>query len=148
MAGSLTNLAETALLELLFKNTDWANVGDAAGLQNSAAAGTFTIHLYTAAPSDSAAGTECDYTDYAPVAVARSGAGWTVAGNNASNTAAIAFPTAGATVADTAVAFGIKTGVGGDLLVWGDITAPAGGLVISTGVTPTFAIGELDINCD
>lgn len=37
---SLTNAAETALLTLLFNNTDWANIGDAAGLQNSATAGS------------------------------------------------------------------------------------------------------------
>lgn len=40
---SLTNAAETALLTLLFNNTDWANIGDAAGLQNSAAAGNSEI---------------------------------------------------------------------------------------------------------
>ena len=29
---SMSNASETALLNLLFNNTDWANVGDAAGL--------------------------------------------------------------------------------------------------------------------
>mgnify|MGYP003441893878 CR=1 FL=1 len=47
---SMSNAAEAALLDLLFLNTDWANVGDAAGLQNSAAAGSFYIALHTADP--------------------------------------------------------------------------------------------------
>jgi phage baseplate assembly protein gpV len=149
MAGSLTNAAETALLTLIFNNTDWANIGDAAGIQNSATAGNLYVALFTIAPTDSAAGTECDYTDYARVAVARSAGGWTVTGNNASNTAAITFPTAGVTVADVAVAFGILTAnVAGDLLFWGDITSPAGGLTIDDGITPEIAIGDLDINLD
>lgn len=35
-AGSdgMTNAAATAMLNLVFMNTDWANIGDAAGLQN------------------------------------------------------------------------------------------------------------------
>lgn len=40
---SMSNASETNLLLLLFNNTDWANVGDAAGLQNSAAAGNFYV---------------------------------------------------------------------------------------------------------
>ena len=36
---SMSNASETNLLLILFNNTDWANVGDAAGLQNSAAPG-------------------------------------------------------------------------------------------------------------
>ena len=36
-----TNAFETALLNLYFNNTDHANVGDAGGIQNSAAAGVF-----------------------------------------------------------------------------------------------------------
>lgn len=35
---SMTNAAEAALLDLIFLNTDWANIGDAGGLQNSATA--------------------------------------------------------------------------------------------------------------
>lgn len=49
---SMTNAAEQALLDLLFLNTDWANIGDAAGLQNSSAAGSFYISLHTADPGE------------------------------------------------------------------------------------------------
>jgi len=143
MAGSMSNAFETNLLELLFNNTDLEHIGDSAGLQNSAAAGNLYVALYTEAPDDASAGTECNYGSYARVAVARSGAGWTVSGNNASNAAAITFPQA-ASGTNTAVAFGIHT-LDGDLLFWGDLTAP---LSISAGVTPEFAIGALDVNFD
>lgn len=150
MAGSLKNAAETALLQLLFNNDDWAGIGDAGGLQNSATAGSLYVALFTAAPSDSAQGTECNYTGYARKAVARSAAGWTVSGNNASNTSAITFDpcTAGS---NTAIAFAIcKAGTTGvdDAIIWGDITDPVAGLAISAGITPNFAIGVLDINID
>ena len=149
MAGSLSNAAETALLNHIFTNADWANIGDAAGLQNSATAGNLYVALFTVAPSDSSGGTECDYTNYARVAVERSAGGWTVSGNNATNTAAVTFPTAGVTDADVVVAFGILTAdAAGDLLFWGDITDPAGGLTVDDGITPSFAIGALDINID
>ena len=75
---SLTNAAETALLNLVFVNTDWANIGDTAGLQNSTTAGSFYISLHTADPGETGTQTtsEATYTSYARVAVARSGAGW------------------------------------------------------------------------
>src|ERR1044072_8420114 len=90
---TMTNAAETAFLNLFFLNTDWANVGDAAGLQNSAAAGAFYISLHTADPGETGTQTtsEANYTGYARVAVARTSGGFTVSGNNASNTAAVTF---------------------------------------------------------
>lgn len=86
MAGSATNAFETKVLEHIFQNADIANIGDAGGLQNSASAGNLYVALFTAAPSDSAAGTECNYTSYARVAVERSASGWTVSGANYSGT--------------------------------------------------------------
>jgi len=49
---SASNAFETSLLGLIFTNVDAANVGDAAGLQNSAAAGVFWIGLHTADPGE------------------------------------------------------------------------------------------------
>ena len=84
---SMSKASETNFLNLLFNNADWANVGDAAGLQNSATAGSFYVALHTADPGD--AGTqstsEASYTGYARVAVARTAGGWTVSGNQVSN---------------------------------------------------------------
>ncbi len=48
----LTNEAATALLTLIFNNTDWANIGDAGGLQNSASAGSFYLSLHTSSPGE------------------------------------------------------------------------------------------------
>lgn len=145
---SLTNAAETALLTLLFNNTDWANIGDAAGLQNSATAGSFYVSLHTADPTETGTQTssEATYTGYARVAVARSGAGWTVSGNNVSNAAAVTFGacTAGSS---SVTHFGIGTDLSGtgNLILKGALTAT---LAVSAGITPSFAIGELDVNLD
>jgi len=141
---SATNQFETDLLELLFNNTDIANIGDGTGIQGGTE-GSFYIALYTVTPSDSAAGTECTYTGYAREAVARNSGGWTIAGDNASNAAAITFGECTA-VPEDAVAFGIHTAItGGDLLFWGALGAT---LSITAGVIPEFAIGDLDINAD
>jgi hypothetical protein len=145
---SMTNAAETALLNLYFTNTDHANIGDAAGLQNSASAGSFYISLHTADPTETGTQTssEATYTSYARVAVARSGAGWTVSGNNASNAAAINFPACtGGT--NTITHFGIGSDLSGtgNLFFKGALSAS---LAVSSGITPSFAIGELDVNLD
>ena len=147
MAGSKKDAFETNLLQLIFNNTNLANIGDTTGLRGATAAGNFWVALYTAAPTDSAAGTETVYTNYARVAVVRSGSGWTVSGNNASNTAAITFPQCGATGA-TLAAFAICKGdveTTDDAIYWGDLTS---NLAVSSGVTPEFAIGDLDVNED
>ncbi len=49
-ADGMGDAAATAFLTLLFNNTDWANVGDAAGLQNSATAGSLYLSLHTSSP--------------------------------------------------------------------------------------------------
>lgn len=145
---SATNAMETAILQLYFNNTDHANVGDAAGVQNSATAGSFYISLHTADPGETGTQTtsEATYTSYARVAVARSGAGWTVSGNNASNAAAINFPACtGGT--NTITHFGIGSDVSGagNLFFKGALSAS---LAVSSGITPSFAIGDLDVNLD
>lgn len=145
---SATNSFETALLGLIFLNTDVANVGDAAGLQNSATAGSFYISLHTGDPGETGNQTtsECAYTSYARVAVARSGAGWTVSGNNASNAAAVTFPKATGG-SETATHFGIgsDSSGAGNLFFKGALSSS---LAISNNVQPSFAIGELDVNAD
>lgn len=59
----------------MFNNTDFANIGDAGGLQNSATAGSLYISLHTSDPGEAGSQTtnEANYTSYARVAVARSG---------------------------------------------------------------------------
>lgn len=145
---SATNALETALLQHIFNNSDIANIGDATGLRGSSAAGNLYISLHTADPDEAGDQTtsEATYTSYARVAVARSAGGFTVSGNNASNTAAVTFPacTGGS---NTLTHFGIGTASSGagNLLFKGALNAS---LAVSNGITPSFDIGELDVSGD
>ena len=140
---SMSNASETNLLNLLFNNTDWANVGGAAGLQNSATAGSFYVALHTADPGE--AGTqstsEVSYTGYARVAVARSAGGFTVSGNQVSNTATVQFGecTAGSSTAGF-FSVGLAASGAGDILYSGSLSASR---AISAGITPLFNPGAL-----
>ena len=145
---SMSNASETNLLNLLFNNTDWANVGDAAGLQNSAAAGSFYVALHTADPGDAGkqSTNEVSYTGYARVAVARTAGGWTVSGNQVSNTATVQFGecTAGSATA-THFSVGLLTSGAGDILYSGSLSASRS---ISSGITPLFNAGALQGTID
>src|SRR5215212_7931193 len=105
---SASNSFETAVLTLYFNNTNHANVGDATGVRGSTTAGSFYISLHTADPGEAgtAVTSESAYTNYARVAVARSAAGFTVAGNSISNAALVTFPACGVT-GSTITHFGI-----------------------------------------
>lgn len=146
---SATNAMETAILQLYFLNTDHANVGDAAGLQNSAAAGSFYISLHTADPGETGTQTtsETAYTGYARVAVARTAGGWTVSGNNASNAAAVTFGNCTASPGAALTYFGIgsDSSGAGNLFFRGALGASYQPAV---GNAPYFPIGDLDVNLD
>lgn len=145
---SLSNALETALLELLFKNTNAANIGDATGLRGASTAGNFYIGLHTADPGEAGSQTtsEASYTGYARVAVVRSGSGWTVSGNAFSNAAAITFGacTAGSSTI-THFSIGTDSSGAGNLLLSGALSAS---LAVSAGITPAFAIGQLSGTAD
>lgn len=145
---SLTNSAEASLLDLLFLNTDWANIGDAAGLQNSATAGSFYVSLHTADPGETGDQTtnEIAYTSYARVAVARTAGGWTRAVSTVSNTALVQFPQCSGS-SGTATHFGIGTDSSGagTLLMSGALSSS---LSISTGIQPQFAASALTATVD
>lgn len=143
---------ENALLLHIFNNSAIANVGDASGLPAAATAGSLYVRLYTSAVTvdDSTIGTECAYTGYVTggVAVARTAGGWTVSGNNCSNTAAITFGacTAGSeTIRYFAIWKDNSTNTDSHRLYWGQLTSD---LAVSSGITPEFAIGALDVNED
>jgi hypothetical protein len=145
---SATNAFETSLLGLIITNVDAANVGDAAGLQNSAADGVFYVSLHTASPGETGDQTtnETVYTNYARVSVARTVAGWTVTGNTADNDAVITFATCGVTGA-TLTHFGLGSDASGagNLFLYGALDAS---LIVSSGVTPEFAAGDLNVSLD
>ena len=144
---SATNAFETAILALIFENANSGlNIGDATGLRGSTTPGSVYVSLHTADPGETGTQTttESAYTNYARQAVARSTAGWTATAGVCDNDAAINFPACGATGSTvTHVGVGSNISTAGDLYVSGTAS-----LTVSTGVTPQFAIGALDITLD
>jgi hypothetical protein len=134
---SMTNAAEEAFLDLLFLNVDWANIGDAAGLQNSATAGSFFISLHSADPGEAG---------NARVGVNRTAGGWTRTVSTIANTALVQFGQCTAGTA-TATHFGIGTDStgAGNLLLKGALNAS---LSISNGIQPQFAAGAMTATVD
>jgi hypothetical protein len=145
---SKSNASENALLQLFFNNVDFATVGDAAGLQNSATAGSFYISLHTGDPGEAGDQTtnEATYTNYARVAVARSAAGWTVSGSTATNFAQISFPQCGVT-GNTITYVGIGTEISGAgvLMYSGALNSS---LAVALNITPLFAATGLTVTED
>lgn len=142
------NTFENDLLQLLFNNVDIADVGDAGGIQNSATAGSLYVALHTADPGEAgtAATSESAYGSYARQAVARSAGGWTVSGNQASNTALVQFPecTSGS---ETITHVSITTAVSGTskILYSGALSASR---AVSSGIQPQFAAAALVVTED
>lgn len=145
---SKSNSCETSILSLIFNNSDWTNIGDAGGLGGSSTAGSFYVSLHTSDPGE--AGTqstnETSYTNYTRVAVARSGVGWTVSGNQVTNAGAITFPQCGVSGA-TVTHFGVgrASSGAGELLYSGALNDS---LAVANLITPSFAIGQLIITED
>lgn len=140
---SMSNASEQNLLLLLFNNTDWANIGDAAGLQNSATAGSFYVALHYSDPADDGNQTtnEIEYTGYNRVAIARSAGGFTVASPQVSNTATVQFGECTA-LSTTASHFsvGLAPSGAGDILYSAALDNTRS---ISSGITPLFNPGTL-----
>ena len=149
MAGSSDIVWETGLIKLLFNNTTFTLVGDAAGLLKSAGDGSLYVSLHTADPAGGDQTTsEAAYTDYARVAVSRAsaGTGWTCAANAVENTAAVVFPVGtggGEHVTHFAIGCVALASGAGKLLYTGEVTPH---LDTGIGVIPTFAIGAIDIS--
>jgi hypothetical protein len=123
---------ETGILELVFKNTDFADIGDATGLRGSSTAGSLFLSLHTADPGEAGTQTtsEITYTSYARAAVARSGSGFTVSANSVSPAATVTFDT-GTGGSGTATHFGIGTSTSG-----------AGVLLYKGAITPNIDTGD------
>lgn len=145
---SKSNSFENAILLLLLNNTNIANIGDATGLRGSSAAGSLYVSLHTADPGEAGDQTtnEATFTSYARVAVARSGSGWTVTGNQAENAASVDFPkcTGGS---NTLTHFGIGTASSGAgvLLYSGELADPAS---VVTNTTIQIPAGDLVVTED
>jgi hypothetical protein len=140
---SKSNALETAYLQLLFQNANFANVGDATGLRGSTVPGSLFMSLHTADPDEAGSQTtsEVAYTGYARVAVARSGVGFTVTGNAVALAADVNFP-AGTGGSGTATHWGIGTAASGaGVLLYKGAISPS--IVCGAGVTPALTAGTL-----
>lgn len=140
---SKTNSWENGLLQLVFENTNFANVGDVTGLRGSSTAGSFYFSLHTADPGEAGDQTtnEIAYTSYARVAVARSSAGWTVTGNAVAVDANVTFP-AGTGGSGTATHWGLGTASAGTgVLLYKGAISPS--IVCGSGVTPQLTAGTV-----
>lgn len=134
------NTFENEFLLNIFQNANIALIGDAIGIRGSTTAGSLYMALHTADPGEAGDQTasECTYTGYARVAVARSSAGFTVTTNSVALAAAANFPnpTNATNLPQTATHFSVGTAatLAGKVLYKGTITP---NIVISnTGTTP------------
>jgi hypothetical protein len=129
---SKSNTLENQVIALLFNGTalPWSNAN-------------LFVALHTADPGEAGDQTtsEATYTGYARVSVSRDGAGWTVSGNQASNTAEITFPECtGGSNTLTHFSVGLVTSGASQILYKGALTAS---LAISNLITPRFPVGTL-----
>lgn len=133
MAG-FSDFLENELLDHVFGNAAYS------------APATLYLALFTATPSDSGGGTEVSGGSYDRADVTNNATNFPAASGGAkANGAAITFPTASASWG-TVNSWGLfDANSGGNLLVWGPLTANK---TIDSGDTPSFAIGDLDITLD
>ena len=140
---SKSNTHENDYLLLMFNNTTMTLVGDAAGILQSAAAGSLYFSLHTSDPGEAGSQTtnEVAYTSYARVAVARSGAGFTVSTNTVALVANVTFP-AGTGGTGTATNWGLGTSSSGTgKLLYKGAISPS--IVCGNGVTPQLTAGTV-----
>lgn len=139
------NTFENDFLKLIFNATAIANIADNAA---SSPLTNLYVSLHTGDVGEAGDQTtnETAYTSYARVAVARSGAGWTVTGNAVENAALIQFPQCtGGSSTITHFAVGTAASSTGKVLYKGALSAS---LAVSSGIQPQFAAGDLDISED
>jgi hypothetical protein len=140
---------EDDLLDLIFTNVDAPNIGDAAGLQNSATEGSLHVSLITDGTAVGETDTsqltgEAAYGSYARQPVGRNIASWTVASGTVDNDSPITYPQAtSGTETEDQFGIGFALAGAGYLQIYGSLT---GTLAVSTGITPEFAAGDLDIS--
>ena len=130
---SKSDFIENALLLQIFNGTGITGLTD-----NTATAPLTNLYvsLHTADPGEAGTQTtsECTYTSYARVAVARTSSGWTVTGNSVSPVANIDFPAAtGGTETATFFAIGYTASGAGNIIYSGSLSPT---ISISSGVTP------------
>lgn len=133
---SKSDVFEAAMLKIIFNGTALANVFDNAAASPIA---NIFVSLHTADPTDAGtqSSSECTYTGYARVAVARTTGGWTVSGTSPTSCSPVANIDFGLCTAgtNTATHFGVGTLTSGTgFLFYSGTVTP--NIVISNGVTP------------
>jgi hypothetical protein len=126
--AAMSNFMETTVLEHFLDATSYGSPA------------SVYVAIHNTDPTDADSGTEVTGGAYARVTMT---GGWTVAADNATNTAAVTFPTATDGTWGTADYFGIYDAISGsELLIHGALTA---GKTIGDGDTFEFAIGNLSV---
>lgn len=137
---SKSNTFENDYLKLVFNNVAISLIGDASGLQPSAAAGNLYLALHTADPGEGAdqSTNETAYTGYARLAIPRSSAGFTVTNNTVRlvNNADFGNCTASPGAALTHFSIGTSSSGIGKALWTGTLTP---NITMQVGVTPRIA---------
>lgn len=131
------NAFENDYMKLVFNNVAIANIGDASGLQPSAAAGNLYLSLHIADPGETGDQTtsETAYTGYVRKAVARTTGGFTVTNNSVALVANLDFDacTASPGAALTHFAIGTASSGTGKILYKGTLTP---NITMAPGVIP------------
>ena len=142
MVGYIANATETAIMQLVFNATAWANYADNAA---SAPQTNIGIALHTADPGGGGtqATNEVGYTSYTRVNVARTTGGWAISGNApsvANPVASITFP---AGTGGGGLATNFSTGksnatppTGAQPMLWPGTVTP--NITCGSGVTPVL----------
>jgi len=135
---AIAGTTETAILQLIYNATAWANYADNAAASPQT---NIAIALHTADPGTSGnqSTSEVAYTGYARASVARTTGGWTVTGvgpANCSPVSNITFP-AGSGGSGTVTNFSTgKTGGGATPILWSGTVTP--NITTGSGVTPVL----------
>lgn len=130
---SLSNVAENAILDLIFSASTWANYAQNAGTSPET---NIVVAGHTADPGDTGAQntTELAYTSYARVNVARS-TGWTAASGGSVSPAADILFTTGTGGSGTMTHFSTgKSGGGASAILFSGTVTP--NIVCGSGVQP------------
>lgn len=133
------NTFENDVLKLIFNATAISNIADDAA---SSPLTNLYVALHTGDPGEAGDQTtsECAYTSYARVAVARSDSGWTVTNNSVSPVADITFPAAtGGSEVATHASVGVAASSTSKILYKGALSSS---ISISSGVTPVIGTGS------
>lgn len=135
---AIAGTTETAILQLIYNATAWANYADNAA---SSPQTNIAVALHTADPGTggNSSTSEVTYTSYARASVARTTGGWTVTGTgpaSCSPVANITFP-AGTGGSGTVTNFSTcKVGAGAQPILWSGTVTP--NIVCGSGVTPVL----------